>query len=75
LARKFSRRFFEFLAELIVVLGAAGEANHGDSGRELAFGGEIVEGRNEFAVGKVSGGAEDYDTARLRHSASRQAFA
>jgi hypothetical protein len=40
----------------------------------LAFVGEVVERRDELAVGEVTGGAEDNDHARFRRPLRAEAF-
>ena len=62
-------------AEFVVGFVAAGEADDLHAGRQFAIDGEVVEGRDELAVGEVAGGAEDDDGARLRHRAGDEVFA
>ena len=52
-------------AELVVGLGPAGEPDDGKRLRELAFVGQIVEGRDKLAVGEVTRRAKDHQRARL----------
>src|ERR1035441_7499356 len=54
LARKFSRRFLEFLSKVAVGFFAPGEADDGNSGRQIAVGREIIKSGNEFAMGIAS---------------------
>ena len=68
-------RFLHFMAELLVRLGPAGEADHRDRRWHLAVRRDVVERGHEFAVSEVAGRAENDDGARLRQSLGRESFA
>ena len=75
LTRKLFGGFFEFLTELVVAFGATGETDDGHRRRQFSSGGKIIQRRNQFPMGQVSGGAKNHNRARLRHRAGAQTFA
>src|SRR5258708_1436532 len=76
LTRKLFGGFFKFLPELVVVVfGATGETNNGHRRWQFSSGGKIIQRRNKFPMGQVSGGAKNHNPARLRHRAGAQTFA
>ena len=75
LPRKFRRGFFELGAELRVGFIPPREADDCERGGQIAVGGDVVERRDELAMGQVAGGAEDDDGARLRHRAAGEPLA
>lgn len=54
---------FEFGAEDVVAFFTTSEADHLELGREVTACGDVVEGRDEFAMGEITRGAEDDDGA------------
>src|SRR5438876_10442414 len=74
LTRKLVGGFFEFLTELVVAFGATGETDDGHCRWQFSSGGKIIQRRNQFPMGQVSGGAKNYNRARLRHRAGGQNF-
>ena len=74
LTRKLLCCFAEFIPEFLVGLGASGETNDRDCWWELTVSGNVVQGRNQFAMGQIAGCAEDNDRAWLRHSPRAQTF-
>src|SRR6476469_7426853 len=75
LTRKLFGGFFKFLTELAVVLGSTGETDDGHCRWQFSSGGKIIQRRNQFPMGQVSGGAETQNKKRLRHRAGAQTFA
>src|SRR5438045_1578844 len=71
LSREISDRLLHFFAKLVVGFWAAGETDHGYSGRQLAIGGEIVKGGQQLSMSQITGCAENHDAAWLRHGARR----
>ena len=49
--------------------GRTGEADDGVTRSQAIVNGEVVHGRNDFALGEVSGGAEENNGARLSDAA------
>ncbi len=74
LAGEFLRRLLHFLAEHVVGLVAPGEADDDHARRQVAVGGEVVEGGDELAVGEVAGRAEDHQRAGFGLCAVGQSF-
>ena len=50
-------------------------SSHGDGGRHLAIGRDVVKGGDKLAMSQVTGRAEDHDRARLWDGAGGKAFA
>src|SRR5882724_4991219 len=61
LTRKLFGGFFKFLTELVVAFGATGETDDGHCRWQFSSGGKIIQRRNQFPMGQVSGCA----TARV----------
>ena len=74
-AGEFADGLFQLGAEAGVGLFAPGETDDGKRGGQVAIGGDIVERGDELAVGQIAGGAENDDTARLRHGPAGKALA
>src|SRR6476469_11275177 len=74
LTRKLFGGFFKFLTELVVVFGATGETADGHCRWQFSSGGKIIQSRNQFPMGQVSGVAESFNRTRLRHRAGAQTF-
>ena len=67
LAGKFARRFFEIAPEFLITFFATRESDNRHRRRQLAVGRDVIERRDEFAMGEIACRAEDHDTAWLRH--------
>src|SRR2546423_14506976 len=74
LTRKLFGGFFKFLTELVVAFGATGETDDGHCRWQFSSGGKIIQRRNQFPMGQVSGGAKNHKRARLGHRAGAQTF-
>ncbi len=75
LARKFPSSFFELSPELLITFLSSCKPDDFHRGRQVAIGGQVVKGRNEFAMREIARGAENHNGARLGHGARRQTFA
>ena len=74
-ARKLRDGVAQLGAELIVRFRAARKADNGERLRKLAFVGEVIERRDELAVGEVAGSPEDDQRTRFRCLPGADAFA
>ena len=75
LTRKLASRVFELLSKLAVTLLASREADDCHCRWKIAIGGEVIKRGNQFAMSEIASSAKNHNGARLRHSASGNAFA
>ena len=67
-------RLLHPLAELVVALLAARNADDGETLGEQPAEGERIQRREELPLGQVAGGAEDDEDARIRRAPKLQSF-
>ena len=73
-ARNLFIQFLQPAAELLVRFLPAGEANDVHPGRQFTINGEVVECRDQLAVGEITRSPKNDDSAWLRAAAGNEIF-